>query len=82
MTYMATLTGKQQLTVPAELFRDLNWKIGQKVMISKTGNSLSITSALDLINQLAGSVKLAKKFEGLSIDKIIDKSITESYKQK
>ena len=69
MTYSATLTGKQQLTVPAELFRDLNWKIGQKVMISKTGNSLSITSALDLVNQLAGSVKLAKNLKACQLTK-------------
>ena len=38
-------------------------------MISKTGNSLSITSALDLVNQLAGSVKLAKNLKACQLTK-------------
>lgn len=81
MTYTATLTGKQQLTIPAELFRKLNWEIGQKVLISDTNGSLSITSALDLVEKLAGSVKLSDKFKGLSIDAIIEKAIIENHKQ-
>lgn len=79
MTYTATLTGKQQLTVPADLFRRLNWKIGQKVIISQSGSTLSITAALDLINRLAGSVPLPKKFKGLAIDQIIDRAIAENH---
>lgn len=80
MTYMATLTGKQQLTVPADLFRRLNWKIGQKVLISEDAGSLSITSALDLVDQLAGSVPILNKFKGLSIDQIIEQATLEQHK--
>ena len=79
MTYTATLTGKQQLTIPVDLFRLLNWKTGQKVLISQNGNSLSITAALDLIDRLAGSVPLPKKFKGLTTDQIIDLAIVENH---
>ena len=79
MTYSATLTGKQQLTIPVDLFRLLNWKTGQKVLISQNGNSLSITAALDLIDRLAGSVPLPKKFKGLTTDQIIDLAIVENH---
>lgn len=79
MAYTATLTGKQQLTVPAELFRRLNWKIGQKVVIFQNGNSLSVTAALDLIDRLAGSVPLPKRFKGLAIDQIVDQAIAENH---
>ena len=82
MTYTATLTGKQQLTIPAELFRKLNWEIGQKVLVSEDNGALSITSALDLVDQLAGSVRLSNKFKGLSIDEIIEKATIENHKQK
>lgn len=81
MTYMATLTGKQQLTVPAELFRRLNWEIGQKVIISENNRSLSITSALDLIDRLAGSVSLPKRLKGISLDKIIEQAIAENHRK-
>lgn len=80
MTYTATLTGKQQLTVPIELFRQLDWEIGQKVVISENSGSLSITAAKDLVNRLAGSIPLPKRFKGLSAEKIIDKSIAENHK--
>ena len=73
MTYTATLTGKQQL------FRRLNWKIGQKVLISQNGSVLSVTAALDLIDRLAGSVPLPKKFKGLTIDQIIDRATSENH---
>ncbi|MBI5358801.1 AbrB/MazE/SpoVT family DNA-binding domain-containing protein [Candidatus Amesbacteria bacterium] len=81
MTYTATLTGKQQLTIPADLFRKLNWEIGQKVVVSASDYSLSVTSAKDLVDRLAGSVPIPKKFKGLSIDQIIEKSIQDNHKQ-
>ena len=81
MTYTATLTGKQQLTVPAELFRRLNWEIGQKVVISENGGSLAITAARDLVDRLAGSVPMPKKFKGLSVEQILDKAIVENHQR-
>lgn len=81
MTYTATLTGKQQLTVPVELFRRLNWEIGQKVVISENGGSLSITAARDLVDRLAGSVPLPKRFKGLSVEQILEKAITENHQR-
>ncbi|MBI5620884.1 AbrB/MazE/SpoVT family DNA-binding domain-containing protein [Candidatus Gottesmanbacteria bacterium] len=78
--YTATLTGKQQLTVPAELFRKLNWEIGQKVLISEHNGSLSVTSALDLIDRLAGSVPVPKRFKGIPVDQVIERAIAENHK--
>lgn len=79
MTYTATLTGKQQLTVPIELFRHLNWEIGQKVVISENSGSLSIMAAKHLVDRLAGSVRAPKRFKGLSVEEIIKKSIAENH---
>lgn len=81
MTYSATLTGKQQLTVPVDLFRRLNWEIGQKVIISENDGSLSITAAKDLVNRLAGSVPIPNRFKGLSVDQIIEQATLENHKR-
>lgn len=78
--YTATLTGKQQLTVPAELFRKLNWEIGQKVIISEINGSLSITSAIDLIDRLVGSVAVPKRLKGIAVDRMIELAIAENHK--
>jgi len=40
---------------------------------------ISIPTGLNLINRLAGSVPLSKKFKGLAIDQIIDRAITENH---
>lgn len=71
MYQTATISGKRQLTIPASLYRALNFQEGQKVIISQIGAELRIQSALDLIETLAGSLLLPSKFRGQDIDKII-----------
>jgi len=79
MTQMATITSKRQLTIPASMFDKLNWKEGQKVIISTEGKDLKISTAIDLVNRLAGSVKLPARFKGVSIDEIIRKARKEHF---
>lgn len=71
MHQTATITGKRQLTIPASLYRALNFQEGQKVIISQIGAELRIQSALDLIEALAGSLPLPSKFRGQDTDQII-----------
>lgn len=79
MTYSATLTSKQQLTIPSKLFRKLGWKQGQKVHITEENGKVTIENYMDIINRLAGSVKLPKRFKGLSEDEIIEKATKEYF---
>lgn len=81
MSQMATITSKQQLTIPTKIFKKLNWKKGQKVIVSEENGELRIKSALDLIHQLAGSVKIPKRFKGLTLDQIINKAKSEYFAQ-
>lgn len=81
MVYTATLTSKKQLTIPAQIFYQLNLKEGQKVIVSEKNGSIMIEPSLALVDRLAGSVKIPKRLRGLSPDKMIQKARGQHFKK-
>jgi len=82
MTYMATITSKRQITLPASLFSELGLKKGQKLTITKRGDELIMKSALSAMYRLMGSVKRPEKYKGMDIDEMIEKSKMEYFSKK
>lgn len=82
MQRLATITSKRQLTIPAEIFRCLNFKQGQKVLLREENGELKIEKAVTLVNRLAGSVKIPKKYAKLSVDAIRQKAKEEYFSRK
>ncbi len=82
MSQMATITSKKQLTIPAEVFRKAGLQIGQRVIVSEENGSLKITSAEALVEKLAGSVPIPKKWQGKDLDQIIDEARDEYFRSK
>lgn len=78
MTQMATITSKKQLTLPAELFRKAGLRVGQKVIVSEENGRLVLTPAEKLVEELAGFLSMPKKWKGKSLNRIIEES-TEEY---
>ena len=82
MNQLATITSKKQLTIPAAIFRQAGLEIGQRVIVSEENGSLKITPAERLVEQLAGSVPMPKKWKGKNIDEIIEESRDEYFSKK
>ncbi len=82
MTYTATITSKRQLTIPAELFRKINLSQGQKVILTEENGIIKMESAFDMINRLAGSLKLPKKYRSLPVDKLISQAKEKYWQEK
>lgn len=82
MNQMATITSKNQLTLPMELFKKAGLRIGQKVLVSEENGRLTITPAEKLVEELAGSVPIPKKWQGKDIEQIIDEARDEYFKDK
>lgn len=82
MNQMATITSKKQLTLPAALFKKAGFRIGQKVIVSEENGSLRIESAEALVEKLAGSVPIPKKWQGKNLDQIIDEARDEYFRNK
>lgn len=58
MTATATITGKRQVTIPAEIFNKANFSQGQRVVFSldKETGTIELKSAKDLVAELGGSL--------------------------
>ncbi|OGE19579.1 hypothetical protein A3A14_03040 [Candidatus Daviesbacteria bacterium RIFCSPLOWO2_01_FULL_43_38] len=82
MSYMATITSKKQLTLPAELFRKVGFRVGQKVIVSEENGQLMLSSAEKLVEELAGSVPVPRKWKGKGIGSIINQAKDEYFKEK
>ncbi len=82
MTQIATITSKNQLTLPAELFRRAGFRIGQKVIVSEENGHLILTPAEKLVEELAGSIPMPKEWSGKNIDQIIETARDEYFNEK
>lgn len=82
MPQMATITSKKQLTIPAHLFYEAGLYIGQKVIVTEENGSLNITPAEKLVEELAGSVPMPKKWKGKNINLIIEQARDEYFQEK
>lgn len=82
MNQLATITSKKQLTLPAALFRKAGLRIGQKVIVSEENGRLILTPAERLVEELAGSVPMPKKWKGKNIDAIVEQAKDEYFKEK
>lgn len=82
MQQIATITSKRQLTIPAEIFRRLNLDGVRKVAIKEEDGVIKIEPIFKLINELAGSVKVPRRFKNLSVTEIKRKAKREYFKNK
>lgn len=82
MNYIATITSKRQLTIPAAIYAALNLKDGEKVLVSTEKNAIKISPALQLVNSLAGSVAIPKTFQNLTLEQIVKKAKKEYFGKK
>ncbi len=74
MTYLATITDKRQVTIPADVYRAMEMKKGQKVIVQVNDRIISMRPAEDLVEKLAGSVKVPVKYKNIDVDKMIAKA--------
>lgn len=81
MNYIATITSKRQLTIPSILFRTFGLSEGEKVLVSSENDFIKITKFNNLLDELAGSVKIPKRYRGLSSEAIIKKAKYEYFKK-
>lgn len=82
MAQLATITSKKQLTLPAEVFKKANLRIGQKVIVSEEDGNLLITPAEKLVEELAGSVSIPSGLKGKNIDEVIEQAKREYFQNK
>lgn len=64
MNYLATITSKRQLTIPADLYKQLAFQKGQKVLVSRMADGIKVEPKKDFWQLSAGmksKIKLTDK---------------------
>lgn len=82
MTYVATITSKRQFTIPSQLFKEIGFSKGDRVLVEEKNGELHIKSAIKLVDQLAGSVTKPKHVKETDLDNIIKNSKEKYFKRK
>ncbi len=82
MLATATITSKGQLTIPARFFQNGTLQIGDKVVVVEEDNGLRIVPALNLVRQIAGSLKTTKKIRPGTIDDVIEEAKRKYFSKK
>lgn len=79
MAQIASITSKRQLTIPASIYKKVRFSERQKVLVAEKEGQIIITPFVDLVEKLAGSLKVPRRWRGRNIDEIIEKSKSEYF---
>lgn len=82
MGALATITSKRQLTIPIRVFKSAGLRENQKVLVREEGGIIQIETAASVVERLAGSVKIPKRFRRLTADQMIEKAKREYFTEK
>ena len=83
-TYSSTVTSKGQATIPAPIRKKLGIKSGEKIIFQENGQSILIKTHIQLVNELAGSLKpkIKVRYTDKKADKAIGKYLAAEYLEK
>ncbi len=82
MNQSATITSKMQLTIPIVIARKVGIGSGDKVAVSEEHGRIILTPMKQLIEELAGSLAMPKKWYGKDLDEIIKDAKQEYFQHK
>lgn len=81
MRKLATITSKRQITIPVALFRRAGFTDRQKLYVVEDGGKIILSPASNLVNELAGSLKVPKAWQGMELDKVIESAKKDYFKK-
>lgn len=82
MIYSVRITSKRQITIPVKIFNYLNLNKGDNLIVDIKDNKIIMEKSENLLNKLAGSVKVPKKYKNKSIDFIIREAKKDYFNKK
>ena len=82
MLQTVRISSKRQITIPAQIYRQLSLSQGDRLSIFIDNGSLIIKKSKQLLNELAGSVTVPKRYKNMPIDFIIKEAKKEYFTQR
>ena len=82
MLQTVKISSKRQVTIPAKFFEKLNLKRGDRLIFELNDNCLTIKRTLSLVDELAGSIGLPKKYQKISLDDLVRQARDKHFRKK
>ena len=76
------ITSKRQITIPKKLYDKLDFQKGEVLVLRDSGGGIMMEKPTQVLDDLAGSVKLPNRFQGLSSQEIVKKAKKEYFSAK
>lgn len=71
MQQLVKLSSKRQITIPAELFRRLNLKQNDTLLLELNDDVLEMRKAQSILDNLEGSIRMPEHYKGKDVEFII-----------
>jgi AbrB family looped-hinge helix DNA binding protein len=82
MSETSRITSKRQITIPAKIFNELGLEQGDQLVFEIKEEKIVLQKSQDILNELAGSVKVPSSYKKLSPEEIVKKAKTEYFKDR
>ena len=82
MTYTATVTSKNQITLPSKLYKKLGLTKGSKITFIDEGKKITVTAQKSIIDNLANSIRIPNYLNNAIIKTAIEKGKSSYFKNK
>ena len=79
MLQTVSISSKRQITIPAKVYGKLGLKQGEKMVVRSKGGTLTMQKASGVLESLAKSVILPKRFVELDTSEIVSKAKKEYF---
>lgn len=82
MLRIVTITSKRQITIPAKIFDRLQLKEGDKLIAEVDSNKITLQKAQQVLDELAGSLRIPRRYKNKSLNFIIKEAKKEYFSTK
>ena len=82
MLQKVRITSKRQITIPAEIYRNLSLNEGDDLLVAVQDNKIILQKGHELLQELAGSVQVPEKYHNKDLDFIIKDAKREYFKSR
>lgn len=82
MSESSRITSKRQVTIPIKIFNEFELEQGDQLIFQVRNNKIVIQKARDILQELAGSVKVPQEYKGLTTEETIKKAKEEYFKKR
>lgn len=82
MLQTVSISSKRQITIPAKIYNHFGLSRGLKLIITIDSDKIILQKAQALLDEVAGTIKLPKRFKNKPLESVVNEAKTEYFYRK